>query len=322
VRAPDFWARDGLTAQLLTPFGGITRWLTARRVARLGFDAGIPVFCAGNASVGGSGKTILTRDILVRLPGKPFALTRGYGGHMSGPVLVDLARHGPAEVGDEALLLAATAPTIVAHDRAAGARLARDLGATAIVMDDGLQNPSLTKTASFLVVDGGYGFGNGRLLPAGPLREPLTAAAARCAAAVMIGADEVGARHQLPENLSVLQAQIVPACPDLSAGTRVFAFAGIGRPEKFFASAMQLGMELAGTMKFPDHHVYTASDAVKLRSAAQAQQAQLLTTEKDFVKLSPGLKAQTKLLSVRLAWDDEAAFEALLQGFTAKSSEN
>ncbi|MDE8342611.1 MAG: tetraacyldisaccharide 4'-kinase [Acidocella sp.] len=322
MRAPDFWARDGLAAQLLAPFGGITRRLTARRVARRGFDAGIPVFCAGNASVGGAGKTILARDILARLPGKPFALTRGYGGKMSGPVLVDLTCHGPAEVGDEALLLATTAPTIVAHDRAAGARLARELGATAIVMDDGLQNPSLVKTASFLVVDGGYGFGNGRLLPAGPLREPLAAAAARCMAAVMIGADEVGARRQLPEYLPVLQAQIIPACPDLPSGTRVFAFAGIGRPEKFFASAMQLGMEMTGAMKFPDHHVYTAADEAKLHAAAQGQQAQLLTTEKDFVKLPPGLKAQTKWLSVHLAWDDEPAFETLLRGVTARLSES
>lgn len=312
---------DGLAARLLTPFSLVTRVMTARRVAKPGFDVGLPVFCAGNASVGGSGKTILARDILARLPGKPFALTRGYGGRLGGPILVDAACHSAAETGDEALLLAATAPTILARDRAAGAKLARKMGATAIVMDDGLQNPLLKKTAAFLVVDGGYGFGNGFLLPAGPLREPVTAAAARCVAAILIGDDIVGAQSLLPETLPVLQAHIIPTCAALLPETRVVAFAGIGRPAKFFESVSQLGMEMATKIAFPDHHVYTSADAVSLLSTARAQQAQLLTTEKDFVKLPAELKAQTMVVGVHLAWDNEAAFEAILRRFTAMSSD-
>jgi tetraacyldisaccharide 4'-kinase len=239
-------------------------------VARPGFDAGIPVFCAGNAGVGGAGKTILVRDLLVRLPGKPFALTRGHGGKLAGPLRVDPAAHTPADVGDEALLLAATGPTILARDRAAGAKLALAEGATAIVMDDGLQNPGLLKTFSFLVIDGGYGFGNHLVLPAGPLREPVAAAAARCAAAVLIGPDTANALAALPATLPVLRADLVPACGTPLAGIRVFAFAGIGRPEKFFASARQLGAVMAGEMPFSDHHRYTARDAALLLEQATA----------------------------------------------------
>ncbi len=317
MRAPAFWMVDGLVARLLAPFSLVTRGLTAQRVAKLGFDVGLPVFCVGNASVGGSGKTILARDILARLSGKPFALTRGYGGLLSGPILVDPVRHSAAEVGDEALLLAMTAPTIVAHDRAAGATLAREMGASAIVMDDGLQNPRLQKTAAFLVVDGGYGFGNGYLLPAGPLREPVAAAAARCIAAVMIGDDVVGAQSQLPANMPVLRARIIPTCDTSLPGARVVAFAGIGRPTKFFESVSQLGAEIITKITFPDHHVYSNADAASLMTTAHAQQAQLLTTEKDFVKLPAELKAQTMAVRVHLAWDDATALEAILRNVTA-----
>jgi tetraacyldisaccharide 4'-kinase len=301
-----------LLSTLLAPLGAVTAALTARRVARPGFDAGIPVFCAGNAGVGGAGKTILVRDLLVRLPGKPFALTRGHGGKLAGPLRVDPAAHTPADVGDEALLLAATGPTILARDRAAGAKLALAEGATAIVMDDGLQNPGLLKTFSFLVIDGGYGFGNHLVLPAGPLREPVAAAAARCAAAVLIGPDTANALAALPATLPVLRADLVPACGTPLAGIRVFAFAGIGRPEKFFASARQLGAVMAGEMPFSDHHRYTARDAALLLEQATALNARLVTTEKDFVKLPPALRAATLVVTVRLGWADAAGVEAFI----------
>ncbi len=312
MRAPGFWSRPNLLSTLLAPLGAVTAALTARRVARPGFDAGIPVFCAGNAGVGGAGKTILVRDLLVRLPGKPFALTRGHGGKLAGPLRVDPAAHTPADVGDEALLLAATGPTILARDRAAGAKLALAEGATAIVMDDGLQNPGLLKTFSFLVIDGGYGFGNHLVLPAGPLREPVAAAAARCAAAVLIGPDTANALAALPATLPVLRADLVPACGTPLAGIRVFAFAGIGRPEKFFASARQLGAVMAGEMPFSDHHRYTARDAALLLEQATALNARLVTTEKDFVKLPPALRAATLVVTVRLGWADAAGVEAFI----------
>ncbi len=180
MKAPEFWTRRGPAAQLLRPFGLITRLATARRVRRAGLSVGIKTICVGNAGVGGAGKTVVALDLLSRLPGHPFALTRGYGGTLKGPVLVERGVHTAEEVGDEALLLADAAPTVKARDRAAGARLALAEGASAIVMDDGLQNPSLRKDLSLLVIDGGYGFGNGLLLPAGPLREPVL----KCGAAL------------------------------------------------------------------------------------------------------------------------------------------
>jgi tetraacyldisaccharide 4'-kinase len=260
------------------------------------------VFCVGNASVGGAGKTIVVLDLLGRLPGRPFALTRGYRGRLKGPVLVDAGRQGAADVGDEALLLAAAAPTIVARDRAAGARLALAEGATAIVMDDGLQNPTLKKTCSFLVIDGGYGFGNGFLLPAGPLREPVAAAAARVQAAVLIGEDTANAAAALPAGLPILRARLTPACAISLANQRVVAFAGIGRPEKFFASVTQLGATITAQIPYPDHHVYTESDANSLLTTAARHNAKLVTTTKDHVKLPPTLRAATIPVTVTLTW--------------------
>jgi tetraacyldisaccharide 4'-kinase len=313
VKAPEFWARPGFLPSLLAPLGTITKRVTARRMARPGFEAGIPVVCAGNASVGGAGKTILVRDLLGRLPGRPFALTRGHGGSLAGPVLVDPAVHNALDVGDETLLLAASGPTILARDRAAGARLALAAGASAIVMDDGLQNPGLKKTVSLLVIDGGFGFGNGRLLPAGPLREPVAAAASRCAAAVLIGPDTSNALATLPEELPVLRADLVPNCAAPLNAVRVLAFAGIGRPEKFFASLRGMGAELAEVMPLTDHHRYTARDAAYLLERAAVVGAQLVTTEKDYVKLPAALRAVTLVVAVSLRWADESALAAVLK---------
>lgn len=313
MRAPDFWQTDALPARILAPFGAITRALTARRVARPGFDCGVDVICAGNAGTGGAGKTILARHLLALHAARgetPFALTRGHGGALRHPVRVDPAQHDAAAVGDEALLLAASAPTIVARDRAAGARLAVEQGATVIVMDDGLQNPDPVKTAAFLVIDGGAGFGNGRLLPAGPLREPVAAAAARCVAAILIGSDRTGARTALPPGLPVLQATLVTDAARL-AGRRVFGFAGIGRPAKFFDSLRDAGADLVASRAFPDHHAYRPSDLDRLAAAAESHGATLATTEKDAVKLPPDFRARCAIISAGLAFEDPAALDRL-----------
>ncbi len=308
MRTPGFWGKRGVMAYALVPFTPITAAMTARRVSRPGAVLGIKTICVGNAGVGGAGKTIVALDILTRLPGRPFALTRGYGGRLAGPVLVDTARHGPAHVGDEALLLAARAPTILARDRAAGARLALAEGATSIVMDDGLQNPSLTKTLSLLVIDGGYGFGNGFLLPAGPLREHPADAAARCQAAILIGPDESNALAALPQALPVLRADLVPDCRENLARRTVIAFAGIGRPEKFFRSVLALGAEITARHAFPDHHNYSERDAARLLDEATTNGAQLVTTAKDYVKLPETLRAATLVIGAKLLWEDEAAW--------------
>lgn len=312
MNAPKFWSRRGPAALALSPFSLVTRLLTASRLRKRGVSPGIKIICVGNAGVGGAGKTPVVLDLLARLAGRKFALTRGYGGGMAGPVLVDRGLHTAEDVGDEALLLAAAAPTVVARDRAAGARLALAEGASVIVMDDGLQNPGLNKNLSLLVIDGTFGFGNRFLLPAGPLREPVLTAARRCHAAVLIGEDETGALKYLPRSLPVLRAELVPDCNERLGRRPVIAFAGIGRPEKFFRSVLALGAEIVATEAYADHHVYNASDSARLLGEASRQGATLVTTAKDFVKLPAALRAATLVVSVRLRWEDEAALDQLL----------
>ncbi len=235
--------------------------VTARRIARPGWRAPVPVICCGNVTVGGAGKTTLALDLAARLGARGVAvhvLLRGYGGAVRGVHRV--AAGDPASlVGDEALLLAAVAPTWVGADRAASARAAVAAGAAALLLDDGLQNPSLCKDLALLVVDGGSGFGNGRVLPAGPLREPVAAGAARCQAAVQIGADATGALAHLPAGLAVLHARLEQDVAGL-AGQPVVAFAGIARPDKFFDGLVQGGVSVVARRAFADHHPYTARD--------------------------------------------------------------
>lgn len=313
MKTPRFWAERGPLARALSPLGAIAARITARRLTRPGADCGVPVICIGNAGVGGAGKTILVRHILAHYAdARPFALTRGHGGALRGPVLVDPTRHTAREVGDEALLLAATAPTILARNRAAGARLAVRHGASVIVMDDGLQNPGLVKTVSFLTIDGGAGFGNGFLLPAGPLREPIAAAAARCAAAVLIGSDSHDASEQLPHDLPVLGARLIPLPPPGLAARPLVAFAGIGRPEKFFETLRDAEATLAAAIPFADHHAYKPRDLVRLADLAARHGAALATTEKDAVKLPEAFRRICLVVPVRLAFDDPEALVRLL----------
>jgi tetraacyldisaccharide 4'-kinase len=316
MRPPGFWITGGLPARLLAPLGTVTAALTARRVARPGCRAPVPVICVGNATVGGTGKTPIALDLAGRLRARGAAvhiLTRGYGGTLPGPVRVDLARHTAAEVGDEALLLALVAPCWVGADRAAAGRAAVAQGAGVLLLDDGLQNPSLAKDINVLVIDGENGFGNGHLLPAGPLREPVQAAVSRCRLAVMMGADRTGAAAQLPAGFAVAQARLVPgAGMHAMAGQAVFAFAGIGRPEKFFRTLVEAGLMLAGTRSFADHHRYAPGDLAALRRDAAACGGRLVTTEKDFARLALTDRAGVTALGVRVAWADEAAIEAML----------
>jgi tetraacyldisaccharide 4'-kinase len=314
MKAPGFWRRDGAVPRLLAPLGAIYAAATARRVARPGWRAPVPVICCGNASAGGTGKTTLALELGARLLARgvaPAFLTRGYGGR--GTARRVTAADTAAETGDEPLLLAALAPSYVGADRAATARLAIADGAGALVMDDGLQNPRLVKDLSILVIDGEVGFGNGRAIPAGPLREMPEAAAARCQAALLIGPDRHGALARLPARLPVLRAALhaAPEAADL-AGQPVLAFAGIGRPEKFFATLAQTGAVLAARRSFPDHHRYTATELAGLLDAAERLRATPVTTPKDWVRLAPPLRARIRPVGVALAWEDPGALEALL----------
>jgi tetraacyldisaccharide 4'-kinase len=245
-------------------------------------------------------------------------VTRGYGGRLGGPVRVDPARHDAVAVSDEALLLAARAPCWVARDRADGVRAAVAAGAQMVVLDDGFQNPGIAKTLSFLVVDAAYGFGNGRVIPAGPLRENLARGLSRADAIVLLGADaqpgwlaSLGIDRAPP----VLHAVLRPIAGERLAGARLLPFAGIGRPEKFFSTLRELGAELVGTRSFPDHHPYRAGEIARLLRAAERVQARLVTTAKDVVRVPRQMRATIEVLEVEIRWSDPAALVELLRAF-------
>jgi tetraacyldisaccharide 4'-kinase len=313
MKAPAFWTRNGLPARMLSPLSCIGTAITAHRMAHAGWRAPVPVICCGNASVGGAGKTTLALDLAHRLTARGVAvhvLLRGYRGSARGPRRV-LRGDTAAVTGDEALLLAEAAPTWTGADRAASARVAIAAGAELLLMDDGLQNPSLEKTMSLLVVDGSTGFGNGRVMPAGPLREPVAAAASRCRAAVLIGPDTSGALARLPPDLPVLRAGLVQGDEIASlTGHRVLAFAGIAFPAKFFTALERAGVVLVGREAFADHHAYTANQLARLAAKARALNAILVTTPKDAVRLPAEMNP--RVVSVRLVWEAEPAIDALL----------
>jgi tetraacyldisaccharide 4'-kinase len=312
-REPAFWAHSGRVPQLLSPFATVVAAITARRAIRPGWHAPVPVICCGNATVGGAGKTTLALDIARRLKARGLSvhvLMRGYRGTSNGPRRVQQGDTATI-AGDEALLLNEVAPTWTGGDRAASARGAIAAGAEVLLMDDGLQNPSLRKTLSLLVVDGATGFGNGCVMPAGPLRERVESAALRCRAAVLIGPDLGGSLARLPPMLTVLRASLVQG-DEVAAlrGRQVFAFAGIAIPDKFFLGLEEAGVELVGRAAFPDHHVFSSGEIARLISNAKALNAVLVTTPKDAARLPVGVAVH--VVGVRLLWTAEAAVEALL----------
>jgi tetraacyldisaccharide 4'-kinase len=326
MREPSFWWREGgLAAALLAPVAAVYGAVAGARLGQRGWRAGRPIVCVGNFTVGGAGKTptaLAAAQLLARAGERPFFLSRGYGGALAGPVLVDPGRHRAHEVGDEPLLLARVAPTIVSRRRPAGARLAAQSGAGVIVMDDGFQNPSLAKDFSILVVDGQRGIGNARVFPAGPLRAPLDAQLARSHALVVVGTAEGAAKvvaAARARDIPVFAARLAPDAGFIAAlgGGRVLAFAGIGDPRKFFSTLTGLGITVAAARGFPDHHRYTAAEAKALCDDADRDGLVLVTTEKDLVRISGDealaeLAAHAHALPVRLAFEDEAGFARLL----------
>jgi tetraacyldisaccharide 4'-kinase len=324
MQSPDFWRRGASSfwptllapAALLYRLGFLVRAGRARPQ-----QSNIPVICIGAATLGGAGKTPLTSALARRLRQqgrKVHIVTRGYGGSERGPLLVDPGRHAASDVGDEALLLLQAAPTWVARNRAAGVQAAAEAGADLVLLDDGLQNPTIAKTCSFLAVDGATGFGNGRLLPAGPLREPVAAAAARCQAAVIIGKDEAGIAARLPRSLPRLSARIDPVGADALKARRWFAFCGLGTPGKFRRTLEEIGLDLAGWREFPDHHRYSDRELARLRAEASRLNAGLLTTRKDWVRLRPVDRSGITPLDIVLRFEEEAKLDRLLQRLFAR----
>lgn len=322
MRAPGFWHEaPGVLSTLLSPLGALYGYGTARRLnggARA--NVGVPVICVGNINAGGTGKTPTAIALALRLIARGVtvhAVTRGYGGSVEGVCRVVERDHSAADVGDEALLLAAFLPTWVAADRLAGAKAAVDAGAECIILDDGFQNPALAYDLSLVVVDAWRGFGNGRVIPAGPLREPLSTGLSRADMVLSIGpetaqkrfAEAWGAHLTVPH----LTGSLEPLPTGLPMqGLPVLAFAGIGHPEKFFQTLRDMGANLLATHALADHQ--PLSDALMTRLLRDAAQrgAQVVTTEKDAVRLPPALRAQVMTVPVRLEMTDWSPLDAAL----------
>jgi tetraacyldisaccharide 4'-kinase len=318
MREPTFWWRKaGLRTALLAPLAACYGAIAARQMARMGQLAGLPVLCVGNFTLGGAGKTptaLMLAKLLADAGEQVFCLSRGYGGSNPGPRRVDAHADHAAEVGDEALLLARAAPTIVARDRVAGAAWAKAQGASVVIMDDGLQNASIIKDFTIAVVDGRRGIGNAHVFPAGPLRAPLDTQLARSDALLVVdggdGAADVVAAARA-RGLPVLHGKLKPDATTGAElkGRKVLAFAGIGDPEKFFASAAEAGVDVAERRAFPDHHRFSAEEAAALIMDAEHDGLALLTTEKDRARMAgdpliEALAARVHVLPVTLAVDE------------------
>lgn len=329
LNTPRWWyAREPRHASvlrfLLQPVSWVWATVTAGRIARgVPADAGAPVISVGNLTMGGSGKTPVAREILRLLRDAgvdAHALSRGYGGRLPGPLRVDPGAHAAEDVGDEPLMLASGAPAWIARDRVAGACAAAVNGAQAIVLDDGHQNPALAKALSLVVVDGEtrdgeWPFGDGSVFPAGPMREPLKAGLARAdAVVILLPADAPGADPELVEALGdrpVFVARLQPAASP-PPGPLV-GFAGIAKPWKVERALKAAGADLADFAPFPDHAAFREDDLRFLADRADQFGAQLITTEKDWSRLSPAWRERVTAWPVRAVFEDEAGFLALLK---------
>lgn len=323
IREPWFWRDDSFAARAiatcLTPLALV--YDAGRRIRELTASAEIspiPVICVGAATLGGVGKTpfSLLAEALLRENGvAAHFLTRGYGGALAGPIRVDLEKHGAQDVGDEALLLAATAPTWVARRRIEGARRAADAGAGVVIMDDGYQNAAIVKTLNILLIDATDRAGNGRIFPAGPLRESEGTAQERAGAIVYVtdGPElRSGGDTERPVFAAWLEARAVPA-PE-----KTLAFCGIARPARFFAMLNRLGHEIVDAVAFPDHHPFTESEILQLKHRASASGARLMTTRKDFVRLPHAFREDIGVIDVTMKCSDPAKLSALLMHATQR----
>lgn len=317
MKTPSHWKNKNLCALALLPLGCVYAGMTALRLKlKKPTKVNVPVICIGNLTAGGTGKTptaVSIAKIIKSLGKEPFFVSRGYGGKLSG-VVVDVQKHTPQQVGDEPLLLAREANVSINADRAEAAKKAISNGAEVIVMDDGFQNPTLYKDLSFLVFDGGVGIGNGLPVPAGPLREFFKSVIKRADAAIIIGEDKCGLRDKLGK-MPVFEGQICSLpLPDLRS--KVIAFAGIGRPEKFYNSLRECGANVVQTFDFPDHHYYTPKELEDLIALAKKLGADLVTTAKDFVKIPNELRPNFKVLEIEIRWKDEGALRKFLEKST------
>jgi tetraacyldisaccharide 4'-kinase len=324
MQAPDFWTnppeRPGIIAQALKPLGALYGFLTRRRLGQSGYQAKVPVICVGNINVGGTGKTptvILLLQMLQDQRKSVHVVSRGYGGTLAGPVLVDPRHHTARDVGDEPLLLSAFAPVWVVKNRAEGVRAAERAGAEVVVLDDGFQNPSVVKDFCIVVVDAAVGFGNGLVMPAGPLREPVRDGLQRADLVLSIGDDAAQSSFKALWGSALSVPHLKGTLTPLETGmdwtdTPFLAFAGIGRPEKFFATLRSLGATLVHAEPLSDHQTFTPSLMRRLETDAHRLGAQLVTTEKDAVRLPDAFRQKVITLPVRLVLENDTALTEAL----------
>ena len=323
MKAPAFWYPHApgtpWQARVLTPLAALYAGATRRRLRQAArFTPEIPVICVGNINAGGTGKTptvIALAELLLSRGLSPAILSRGFGGAVKGPHRVDPVQDSASDVGDEALLMAAFAPVWVANDRAEGARAAEASGADLLILDDGFQDPSIPKSLSLVVIDAAAGFGNGHVIPAGPLREPVSRGLSRADAVITVGkeGEQRGFDRAWHSRLPRLEASLEPLATGLPwQGLRVLAFAGIGRPEKFFRTLEDLGADLLRYVPLGDHQPLTPALMTRLDGEARARGAQLVTTEKDAVRLPASFQQKVVTLPVRLQFRDPGALDAVL----------
>lgn len=330
MKAPAFWESEGLLPRLLAPASWLWTRMALRRMARpVPRAVSVPVIVVGNLTAGGAGKTptvIALLGILRDMGLNPAVVSRGYGGRVGPARRVDPARDVAADVGDEPLLLAEVAPTWVDPTRVEGARLAEKDGADVVVLDDGFQSARIAADLAVVVLDRGQGVGNGRVMPAGPLRAPLRAQLDRAQALVTIDTGEpivrsaksviAAADHRL---MPIFRARLEPRRPEALAGRRVLAYAGIGRPEKFVATLARAGAEVVELVSFPDHAPLTTGDAEHLLARAAATGAALVTTAKDAARLRghadgplARLRAVSEVVEVDLVMEETERLAAIV----------
>ena len=310
-KTPSFWyAPLGWQALLLLPVSWLYQLGHRLYQATQGrpYKSNANVICVGNAVAGGSGKTptaIALMKIIQanNLAKTPIFLTRGYGGESNDAFVVDLEHYNIGEAGDEAYLLAQHAPTIVCSNRAQGAKMAQGMGSDLIIMDDGLQNNSLHKDATFLVIDRASNFGNGKTIPAGPLREPLSRILPKANAIICIG-------DKLHSDTPVFESAITV---QRNHSGKYVAFAGLGRPAKFLTTLETLDIKIVGWHEFADHHLYSALEIQDLLNEANAKQAKLITTEKDHVRLPSDFKDKIETLPIALNFEGESALVGFIK---------
>lgn len=316
MKSPYFWQADNCIAAILTPLSFLYAigYRLQQRLGKFPVTLPVPTICIGNLTVGGAGKTpvaLYVGEYIKRKNIRAYFLSRGYGGHLSGPIEVNPSLHSAREVGDEPLLLSRVLPTIVAKDRIMGAMLAIERGAKAIIMDDGFQNTSIAKTLSLLVIDGTYGFGNGKLLPAGPLRELPEEGFRRAHGVIVI--NPATNRLAIPLQTPAFSASIQPTGEAAALKDKnIWAFCGIGIPQKFYDTLEALGANIVGRSSFPDHYAYTESNITTLVAEARRKNALLVTTAKDAVRLSPELRPLAAIVDITLRFENPTALEAML----------